>query len=309
MQHDWNSSQKFTFKALWQLVKRWFTIKDLFLVHKSVNSNASEFCSHSCLGSWKIALAVILSRHDGRQSVSCTCLLQSHAFPLNRSDTFPSWEQYVRQEVLRSRQTGSKRNPPSQPPVPVRCTYCDVIRRVPRSFRLQFYFLHTQVQIIEQHGTPHGSESHRIRTAASSWQGQHPQSRWHRRKARIHKRVSPGNMKPSGYRVERTIVQENFDSFLIYFILALFIVTIAHSSWQIYISLLVLSRRMEAFEDNLCTTVDAILELLGETPKVVRERYQTPAPDAQRPHRIDFSHARTRVSTPGAKLAKSQSEL
>ena len=68
-------------------------------------------------------------------------------------------------------------------------------------------------------------------------------------------------------------------------------------------------RRMEAFEDNLCTTVDAILELLGETPKVVREQFKTSAYDAQRPHRIDLSHPRTRTGTPGTKLAKSQSEL
>ena len=65
---------------------------------------------------------------------------------------------------------------------------------------------------------------------------------------------------------------------------------------------------METFEDNLCTTVDAILELLGETPKVVREQYRVPTAEVQRPQRIDLSHARTRT-TPGFKLNKSQSEL
>ena len=65
---------------------------------------------------------------------------------------------------------------------------------------------------------------------------------------------------------------------------------------------------MEAFEDNLCTTVDAILELLGETPKVVREQYRVSTTEAQRPQRIDLSHARIRT-TPGVKLTKSQSEL
>ena len=60
---------------------------------------------------------------------------------------------------------------------------------------------------------------------------------------------------------------------------------------------------MEAFEDNLCTTVDAILELLGETPKVVREQYRPSGYDVQRPHRIDLSHPRIGTGTPGTKLA------
>lgn len=83
---------------------------------------------------------------------------------------------------------------------------------------------------------------------------------------------------------------------------------------------------MEAFEDNLCTTVDAILELLGETPRVVRggatdpPRGPTPGPpravsagsDPLRPHRIDLpqsqpSSARTRTATPGVRLAQSHS--
>ncbi len=41
---------------------------------------------------------------------------------------------------------------------------------------------------------------------------------------------------------------------------------------------------METFEENLCTTVDAILELLGEKPKVTREQFK----EVQRPHRIDL---------------------
>ena len=77
---------------------------------------------------------------------------------------------------------------------------------------------------------------------------------------------------------------------------------------QEYFKTCVSCRRMEAFEDNLCTTVDAILELLGETPKVVREQYRVPTTEAQRPQRIDLSHARIRT-TPGVKLTKSQTEL
>ena len=41
---------------------------------------------------------------------------------------------------------------------------------------------------------------------------------------------------------------------------------------------------METFEENLYTTVDAILELLGEKPKVMREKFK----EVQRPHRIDL---------------------
>ena len=56
-----------------------------------------------------------------------------------------------------------------------------------------------------------------------------------------------------------------------------------------------LSRRMLNFENDLCTTVDAILEMLGHKPKVAREMYQVPPTLIRggplRPQRIDLSQA------------------
>lgn len=46
---------------------------------------------------------------------------------------------------------------------------------------------------------------------------------------------------------------------------------------------------MHNFENDLCTTVDAILELLGHRPQVVREQYSLSQAYGQlpsRPHRI-----------------------
>ena len=63
---------------------------------------------------------------------------------------------------------------------------------------------------------------------------------------------------------------------------------------------------MQNFENNLYTTVDSILEILGCEPKVVRQKLpaQTSAP---RPQRIDIP--RTTTGRMGARLVKSNSEL
>ena len=74
-------------------------------------------------------------------------------------------------------------------------------------------------------------------------------------------------------------------------------------------------RRMQKFENDLCTTVDAILELLGHTPKIPHPRTQTsesapasvssyrPRP-GQRAVPLPATYARA-----GARMVKSHSEI
>ena len=50
-----------------------------------------------------------------------------------------------------------------------------------------------------------------------------------------------------------------------------------------------LFRRMHNFENDLCTTVDAILEILGHKPKVAREQYETHQQLAS-PHQTTTTH-------------------
>ena len=71
---------------------------------------------------------------------------------------------------------------------------------------------------------------------------------------------------------------------------------------------------MQTFEDNLCTTVDLILELLGHKPRVVREHYEAQRTSRnygpQRPQRIDLPQAIAHAkASKSAKLVKSHSEL
>ena len=65
---------------------------------------------------------------------------------------------------------------------------------------------------------------------------------------------------------------------------------------------------MLMFEDNLCTTVDSILELLGHKPRVVREHYDAQRSNRgltpQRPQRIDLSQAPQSKSSSKSGAAK-----
>ena len=62
-----------------------------------------------------------------------------------------------------------------------------------------------------------------------------------------------------------------------------------------------LFRRMQNFENDLCVTVDAILELLGHTPQVVRDQYTLAQAYGQvplRPQKIELPVASGRSAPP-----------
>ena len=81
--------------------------------------------------------------------------------------------------------------------------------------------------------------------------------------------------------------------------------------WIAY-SLVFRYRRMQSFEHELCTTVDAILDILVHKPRVTFEQFHHPptqySHSPKRPQRIELSQTTSTARGP-PKLVKSKSEI